>query len=254
MIKNLLKKIPLAAMVIALFVTGCEKEEDPDKGKVKGTDIEVTMTGEISEDTYTKGQKATISFSRFPSSVAEFKAVRERIGTTPQGAIALEVMAMEMYRKDRAVGEECLKLCNVKSNVRPIIRRLKELFGEDEGYARPYQMMAFLKGATPYNKYTPDTPYTVEIEVHPVNGYQNSEIYGTNVLYLNLKTSGSQSVDFMQVAVLKTKNKEEMSAGRYYLVQSNGGMYTQVMSIQDGTKPKPDPNPTPDPKPNPDPK
>lgn len=78
------------------------------KGVKKLEPLEVTMTGEIDHEEHTPGQSGSVSFNRFPASVAEFMQVREQIGKEPQGAAALEVMAMEMYRRNRNVGLECL--------------------------------------------------------------------------------------------------------------------------------------------------
>ena len=113
------------------------------------------ITGKIDHTNYTKGQSGTVEFNRFPATVDEFKAVREKIGGEPHGAVALQVMAMEMYRRDRSIGLECIKLNNTLSNVNAVVSRLKELFGGDINYNRPYQIAAYLKGAEPGNGYNP---------------------------------------------------------------------------------------------------
>ena len=192
--------------------------------------IEVTITGKINHTDYNSGQSAKISFNRFPVSVQEFKEVREQIGSEPHGAVALQVMAYEMYRHDKKAGEECIRLNNVLNNVLTPVGRLKELFGNDFSYARPYQIAALLKGATPENGYNPAKPYTVEVRVSKGNSYQYSNDYQSNVLYLEIITGGKdRGVD--SISVLKTHKPNESSNGQYFIVFSCPGFYSQVKGI-----------------------
>ncbi|MCI6154391.1 MAG: Ig-like domain-containing protein [Bacteroidales bacterium] len=205
------------------------------KVQVKGTKqlnpIQVTMTGKIDHQVFTPGQGGKVSFDRFPVSVAEFIQVREQIGTEPQGAVALEVMAMEMYRRNRNIGLECLKLCNTSTNVNSCVGRLKELFGKDVNYARPYQMAAFLEGATPENGYNPTEPYTVSIQVRENRPYQDSGIFQTKVLAFWIECGGSKPGSKRGIEVLKTKKPNETSKGKYFIVFNCPDLYFQVEPI-----------------------
>lgn len=129
----------------------------------------VKISGTIDHDTHTPNQSGTVEFNRFPATVDEFKQARDVIGGQPHGAVALQIMAFEMYRRDRKKGEACIRLNNVGTNANESVRHLKDLFGSDPSYARPYQMAAFLKGATPRNGYKPDKPYTIEVRVNNGN-------------------------------------------------------------------------------------
>lgn len=205
------------------------------KGVKKLEPLEVTMTGEIDHEEHTPGQSGSVSFNRFPASVAEFMQVREQIGKEPQGAAALEVMAMEMYRRNRNVGLECLKLCNTITNVNSCVQRLKELFGKDINYARPYQVAAFLEGATPQNGYKPNEPYTVTIDVRENRPYQDSGIYQTKVLSFWIHCGGGKPGSKKGIEVLKTLKQDEKSEGKYFIVFNCPDLYFQVEPISFST-------------------
>ena len=190
--------------------------------------IEVTITGVISHTEYTPGQSATVTFSRFPQSVAEFKQVREQIGKEPQGAVALQVMAFEMFRHDRKIGRECIEMNTVNSGVDAPIRRLGQLFGNDANYARPYQMAGFLKGATPENGYSPSKPYTVEMSVK--EAYQETGIFQSHVIPLKVNAPGRKNGS-IAVSVLKTHKPDEPSNGTYFIVFGCGDLFFQVEPI-----------------------
>jgi len=198
----------------------------------------VKITGKIDHTNYTKGQSGTVEFNRFPATVDEFKAVREKIGGEPHGAVALQVMAMEMYRRDRSIGLECIKLNNTLSNVNAVVSRLKELFGGDINYNRPYQIAAYLKGAEPGNGYNPTKPYTVEVIVDPAKAYQPSEIFQSKFLFLRIKTKGRDNGSSGQngtsdgLYVLKTKKPGEPGEkGKFFIVNNSAGMHSQVKPI-----------------------
>ena len=77
---------------------------------------EFTMKGDINPVKYKPGQEATVTFSHFPQTVEEFQMAQETLGQTPQGAVVLQLMAFEMWRRDAKLGKECIRLCNVESN------------------------------------------------------------------------------------------------------------------------------------------
>jgi hypothetical protein len=135
-----------------------------------------------------------------------------------------------MYRRNRATGEECIRLNNATVNVRLALDRLNELFGKDAYYARPYQIAAFLKGATPQNGYKPTKPYTVEIEVSTGIGYQYSADYQATELTLRVLTQGKDK-GAEEVAVLKTAKPGEPGNGACFIVSNCPGLYAQVKEI-----------------------
>ena len=220
----------IAVAIIAGVMTSSTIKDKDEATTQTQAPLDVVISGEISHTKYTKGQTGNVTFNRFPATVEEFKAVREKIGGEPHGAVALQIMAFEMYRRDRDTGLECIKLNNTRNNVTSVTRRLQELFGRDAGYARPYQMAAFLKGATPQNGYNPTKPYTIEVKVSEGRAYQNSNDYQTQVLSLTVltkgKSSGSELVD-----VLNTLKPDEPSEGKYFIVFNSPGLYSQVQAV-----------------------
>ena len=114
-----------------------------------------------------------VSIEKIPSTVAEFQALQAELGTTPEGCIMLQLVAMEMYRRDRNVGLECLTLNNTETNLSFVTSRLKEIFREGDSYARPHLVSTYFKGAKPSNGFNPEKPYTIQVRRNPA--YPNDE-------------------------------------------------------------------------------
>ena len=98
-----------------------------------------------------KVQDGKLSIEAIPTNLDEFKAMQAELGTTPEGCIMLELVAMEMYRRDKNVGRECLSLNNTSTNLTSVTRRLDELYRPNDSYSRPYLVSSCFKGATPAN-------------------------------------------------------------------------------------------------------
>ena len=208
-------------------VTAENKQPEPT------SDLEVKMEGKIDHKVHTANVTASVTFNRFPASLAEFKKVQEQIGGEPQGAVVLELMAAEMYRRDRSLGTKCLELCNVSTNVKIQTDRWKELFGSDKFYARPYQIAAFLEGANPDNDYTPKEPYKVEMKVSTNTYTKETFVFNSDVLYLNVLTEGKDK-GFETVEVIKPGKCMDFPQGStYFLVHNCPGLYSQVKQIFD---------------------
>lgn len=182
------------------------------------------LQGTINHTQWKPGETASVEFSRFPENLEEFKELQKTLGKEPHGAVALEVMAFEMYRHDKDMAVECLKLNNTPNNVLSVINRLRELYRPNNSYARPYQAAAFLKGASAANAYTPAKPYTVELRVSPVTQYQVSNDFNSTMLFLDINSNGHQS-NWKSVYVVKPAGSE------YFLVNNNPGMYSQCMPL-----------------------
>jgi hypothetical protein len=217
--KRLIKQ--LAALLILAAMTSLNAAaQDPEA-------ITATIRGNISPTKYKAGQTSTITFNRFPTTVEEFKQVRDMIGTEPQGAIALQLMAFEMYRNDRAVGTECIKLNNSTINVGDVTRRLHELFGSDNNYARPYQVAAFLQGATPANGYNPTEPYTIKVSVSPNKPYQETSYYQSKILFIDIIMGNGTKRGSLYV--VKTSRPGEPSENsKYFIIDNSSALHAQV--------------------------
>lgn len=192
-------------------------------------DIEVSMSGSINHTTYTDGESATVTFSRIPRSIEEFKKVREQIGTEPHGAVALQLMACEMFHRDHKIGKQAFDLNNVLSNALQVADRMKDLFDGDPKSNRPYLVAAFLKGATPENGYNPDKPYTVEIVVDKGRKYGYIRDYQAPVLHLMVLTRGD-SGGKRHISVVRTLSPHEPAAegGKYFIVNQSDGFHLRV--------------------------
>lgn len=114
-----------------------------------------------------------VSIEKIPTTVAEFQALQAELGTTPEGCIMLQLVAIEMYRRDKNIGTECLTLNNTSTNLSSVTSRLKEIFRENDTYARPHLVSTYFKGAKPSNGFNPDKPYTIQVRRNPA--YPNDE-------------------------------------------------------------------------------
>ena len=109
----------------------------------------------------------TVTFTHFPATLREFKTLQSQLlGTSQPGTLALNLMAFEMYRRDRSIGQKCIEACNLSANAKSVINNLKEKFPQQRGeqtdsYQQPYLVASFLVGATQENKYQPEYPYKV---------------------------------------------------------------------------------------------
>lgn len=185
------------------------------------------MSGVINHTQWRAGETASVSFNRFPDTIDEFKQLQGTLGKEPHGAVALEVMAFEIYRKDKDAGVECLKLNNTSNNILSVVNRLRELYRSGDSYARPYQAVAFLKGASPENGYIPTRPFTVEMRVSPVTKYQDSSDYQSTMLFIDVYSNGHSS-NWRAVYVVKPAGSD------YFLVNNNPGMYSQCNVLGHG--------------------
>jgi len=219
----------LSRIMVIILISGCFILLSSGKSD-SSVPLEVTISGTINHTNYKQGQSGKITFTRFPATVAEFQKVREQIGREPHGAVALQLMAYEMYRRDKKIGEECIRLNSTTNNIQVPLRRFNELFGDDAYYNRPYQIAAFLKGATSENGYTPQKPYTIEVRVSNGKKYQKSNDYQTDVLYLEVLTQGKDRGE-EGVEVLRTHRPGEPSNGDFFIVLRCPGLYSQVKPV-----------------------
>ena len=132
--------------------------------------------GDLNRD----GEIEQVIFNAFPSSEAEFNILqRELLGKRLGGTVALHVMALELYRRNRTEGEPCLKkinefsttLMNVVSQRFPKTRTAETT----DAYQQPYFVAALLDGSTIENKYTPSEPYTITVKWSPSETHHKAD-------------------------------------------------------------------------------
>lgn len=119
-----------------------------------------------------KSQACTVTFTHFPASLEEFRTLQEQLlGRSFGGTLALNLMAYEMFRRDREAGKEAIKMCNTSANASATINQLGQKFSrtrfdadDHDTYHQPYLIASFLKGATQTNKYQPEYPYELRFQ------------------------------------------------------------------------------------------
>jgi len=234
--KNMFTKVLLIAVALTIGISACNKEAafkeektPPDNAPITGTNY-----GKINHDTLNLSDKASCTFDRFPWTVAKFQELQAQVATEPQGAVTMVLIAMEIYRKYPVIGEKCLFLTTTENEHDPnrpgrmseerIMKRLYELLRRTKDqYARPYQVAAFLKGATPQNGYIPEKPYTVEVEAMNFTYEYNSKFDAKFIQYYVL-TGGKDSGKEI-IRVIKPWDS------KYYLVDNFPGLYSQVKEL-----------------------
>ena len=161
----------------------------------------------ISHTRWVGDKKTSVEFDAFPTTLDEWKAMQQHLGSEPQGAVALQVMAFELYN-------------NTSTNYNSTVERLREIMGKDQYYARPYIAWAMLKGATPENGYTVRAPYKIEMKVDPNKKYQQSQLLHGTVIYLLIDSKGWDT-NWRGVEVVKPRGS------KYFVVSNCPAMYTQ---------------------------
>jgi hypothetical protein len=165
-----------------------------------------------------------VSIEKIPASLEEFQALQAELGTTPEGCIMMQLVAMEMYRRDRKVGLECLALTNTETNLSDMKRRLNELFRENDSYARPYLVSACFKGAKPSNGYNPDKPYTIQVRKDPNRQDERSQMLKGYVKHYQLYSEGYDT-PWRSIDVVQQKGDE------YYRVSNCPAILTQCKEV-----------------------
>ena len=165
------------------------------------------------------------SINSIPASLEEFQALQSELGTTPEGCIMLQLVAMEMYRRDRTVGQECLRLNNTDTNLSSVTNWLKEIFRENDSYARPYLVSSFFKGAKPSNGYNPQKPYTIQVRRNPARPEdERSQMLKGYVKYMQVYSDGYDT-PWRGVEVVQQKGDT------YYRVSNCPSIYTQCKEV-----------------------
>ena len=167
----------------------------------------------------------TCSIEKIPATLEEFQTLQTELGTTPEGCIMLQLVAMEMYRHDRTVGLECLRLNNTDTNLSSVTSRLKEIFRENDSYARPYLVSSFFVGAKPSNGYNPEKPYTIQVRRNPVYPEdERSQMLKGYVKHMQVYSDGYDT-PWRGVDVVLQKGDT------YYRVSNCPSIYTQCKEV-----------------------
>ena len=213
-------------LFVAIFAlsTSAQRGNRDSGNNTSATPLQVSVSGNISADNFVKGTVGTVTFNRFPANVNEWKQVREQIGETMPGAVALQIMACELYRRNNNAGAECIKLNTVSNQVKSYTGLVKDLFRR----SRPYQYAAYLKDASWDNGYNPTKPYVITVEVGATSNVEYSNSYQTNIYGLFVKSNGHEMHDGWQpVSVMVTAKPGEPGEGKYYIIFASSSIFLQ---------------------------
>lgn len=101
----------------------------------------------------------SFTFEKIPTSLEEFKALKEAQLQTPQETAALFLIAMMAYKNNEALGFELLDFLNGPADLTPYDKQ----FLKDRLRGKAYVVNSFFEGALPTNNYEPTLPYTIKV-------------------------------------------------------------------------------------------
>ncbi|WP_425270279.1 DUF6935 domain-containing protein [Leptospira bandrabouensis] len=142
-------------------------------------------------------ERNPVSISTEPTTVDEFKSLQSKVASTPEGGVAMLVLAISIYGKNQDLGTKAVILSvlskNRQKSTKPSAVEGMDLGGSDKyllGQLDKYKMLSngYWKGAEPANGYTPSSPLTVETFTNPYSGEES-----TGKLKLFVATRGASS-------------------------------------------------------------
>ncbi|MBL0954061.1 MAG: hypothetical protein IBJ01_04770 [Leptospira sp.] len=128
-------------------------------------------------------ERTPVSFPSVPNTIEEFKSIQAATATTPEGGVAVLVLAISLYGKNPELGRKAVVLSvlskNRQKSNKPTAVDGVDLGGSDSyllGQLDKYKMLpnGYWKGAEPSNGYTPALPLTVETYTNPYSGDESS--------------------------------------------------------------------------------
>jgi hypothetical protein len=154
-----------------------------------------TMEGNIQSEKYDRKAWGRVTFAQVPADYQEFETLyREFLGKTPHGTLAMMPMAMELFARDEKLGEACIRLICLPSDVSSVVSTLKTRYSESDQAPGGSNMLRYLPaaslvGATPDNGYLPDEPYTLEMFASS-SKHQDMQFMGNGrIIYVYLKST-----------------------------------------------------------------
>ncbi|WP_051203805.1 DUF6935 domain-containing protein [Hugenholtzia roseola] len=122
-----------------------------------------------------------VIIDKMPQSLEEFIQLRDRIATTPQGGVAIFVIAMHLYTQDPKLGEACLTIAMDASRLKAG-NAYKGFAPNDSDFRliksqlqqNPYLPRAYFKGTSPENGYAlPKGKLEINCQTNPYSGNAN---------------------------------------------------------------------------------
>ena len=189
------------------------------------------VKGDFKTDKITTSDFNEVTFTNIPADYTEFEKVyKEFLGKHINGTAAMMVMAMEMYGRDKSVGERCIRLINTPNNVSSVMNILKDRYGNytSDGYSQRYIAAALLDGAVCTNSYTPTEPYTVKCQGNP-NGIKQMTMPKYGTVYYMYVIGGGWDTHQRQCEIVMFEDDED--TGLYHM-NNCPSFYTQCQQIK----------------------
>lgn len=127
----------------------------------------------------------TVKIKSIPDNIDDFLELRDQVSKSPEGAAALFVVAMLMYTKDKAIGNDAFTIASDLS-------LLKETNGGYKGFApggnmasmiknyfapKPYLAASYIAGTSPKNGYKLSAaPYKVVLTRNTYSTQSNGDV------------------------------------------------------------------------------
>lgn len=189
------------------------------------------VKGDFKTDKITTSDFNEVTFSNIPSDYTEFEKVyKEYLGKHINGTAAMMVMAMEMYGRDKSVGERCIRLINTPNNVSSVMNILKDRYGNytSDGYSQRYIAAALIDGAVRTNGYAPTEPYTIKCQGSP-NGIKQMTMPKYGTVYYMYVIGGGWDTHQRQCEIVMFEDDE---ATGLYKMNNCPSFYTQCQQIK----------------------
>lgn len=227
------------ALLLPLMFISCIDdpidEDDPEKeieGELIPPDteaVEAWYEGEISETEFDEGKgHTTVFLNRLPHTLEKFLEMKSQIDHTPQGAVAMMIVAFSIYQKYPDEGMKCL----TANSTYPLTVETPNEAEAYEGYKMAntselkrklndysYLPMVYMEGASPENGYTPSgPPYKIEMTTNLYSYTSSGD--GSIRVKLFVKTLGADSP--RPVVVRKVNNRYKITEySSLYLAPKN---------------------------------
>jgi hypothetical protein len=124
-------------------------------------------------------ESTEIRIPTLPASADEFAALAAQTARTPEGGVAMLLLALHITAGNAALGRQCLAATVVQGRLQigphgfkgQELRRGDLQLIERQLGKQPYLPASYIKGATPANGYgVPELPYDLEISTNPYSG------------------------------------------------------------------------------------
>lgn len=172
-----------------------------------------------------KAAETTVKIDGIPQSVEEFQQVQRELAKQPEGAVMILLVSMEMYRQNKSLGEECIRLANCDTNFSAMMRRVKEVMADStDSYVRQHLAATYFNGATPKNGFNPTKPYTIRVRKNTARNDERSQSLRGYVKYMEVYSEGYDQ-HWRSVEVVQQKGCD------VYKVSNCPAIYTQCKEV-----------------------